>query len=65
MGQNQNGVPGNGQNSDLVLRNFGAFIFWAVIASVGWSFYSTLKHETAIAVIEQRLNFLEEKIKRN
>lgn len=62
MGQPKSDVPGNGRNSDLVLRNVGSFIFWAVITLVGWSFYSTVKHETAIAVMEQRLSALEDKV---
>jgi hypothetical protein len=43
-------------------KAIGKFILWAVIALVGWSFYSTLKHETALAVQERQLKHLEEKI---
>jgi prefoldin subunit 5 len=46
-------------------KALGKFILWAVIALVGWSFYSTLKHETAIAVIHRQLEHLEEKIQLN
>jgi len=46
----------------LHLRFTGQFILWAVIALVGWSFYSIVHHETAIAVMNQRLSALEDKI---
>lgn len=42
----------------------GKFILWAVIALVGWSFYSTLKHEIAQPLIEHRLNDIEERLKK-
>lgn len=42
----------------------GKFILWAVIALVGWSFYSTLKHETALAVQEQQLEHFEKRLEK-
>jgi len=47
----------------LDIRPFGQFILWAVIALVGWSFYSTMQHETAIAVMDQRLSTVEDQIR--
>lgn len=46
----------------LDLRLAGKFILWAVIAIVGWSLYHTEKHETAIAVIQQKLEHIDQKI---
>lgn len=43
-------------------RLVGQFILWALIALVGWSFISTLQHQTAIAVIEHRLDTQEREI---
>jgi len=43
-------------------RYIGKFILWAVIVLVGWSFYSTMHHETRLAVIEQELKHIDEKI---
>jgi hypothetical protein len=43
-------------------RAVGKFILWAVIALVSWSFYSTLKHETAIALIEKELTHMEKRL---
>ena len=43
----------------LDLRYVGKFILWAVIAIVGWSLYTTEKHETAIAVIQQKIKYIE------
>lgn len=45
-------------------RSVGKFILWAVIALVGWSFYSTLKHETGIAVINHQLNSIEKRLEK-
>ena len=45
--------------NELYLRHVGQFVFWAVLSLVGWSFYSTLQHQTKIAVIEQRLLAIE------
>jgi hypothetical protein len=44
---------------ELYIRHAGQFIMWAVITLVGWSFYHTMKHETEIAVMEQRVSALE------
>lgn len=45
--------------NDVYIRYVGQFVFWAVLSLVGWSFYSTLQHQTKIAVIEQRLLAIE------
>lgn len=45
------------------LRYTGQFIFWAVLSLVGWSFYTTISLDKAVAVLEQRVTTLEEKDK--
>ena len=55
---------GDGERlNELYVRHAGQFVFWAVLSLVGWSFYSTLSHETKIAVIEQRLLAVEAHMK--
>jgi len=44
-------------------RNVGKFILWATVALVGWSFISVMQHETSIAVIQQRLDTMNDEIK--
>jgi hypothetical protein len=48
-----------GGNTDIYVRHAGQFIFWALIMLVGWSFYTTLQNDKAIAVMEQRITALE------
>lgn len=43
-------------------RYVGKFILWVVIVLVGWSFYHTEKHGVAIAVIQQKLEHIDQKI---
>jgi hypothetical protein len=45
-------------------RSVGKFILWAVITAVGWSFYSTMKHETGIAVINQHLGQIDKRLEK-
>jgi len=40
----------------------GKFFLWSLIALIGWSFYHTEKHETAIAVIQEKLEHIDQKI---
>lgn len=46
----------------LDTRLIGKFILWAIVALVGWSFYSTMKHETSLAVLEREIQHINEKI---
>jgi len=46
----------------LHLRFAGKFIFWSLIALVGWSFYHTEQHGVAIAVIQEKLEHIDQKI---
>jgi len=62
-------VP-NGKGSDrtnnarisLSPRFIGQFILWAMITTVGGVIYMVLTHDKEIAVIEQRLITIEERI---
>ena len=54
---------GNSEGRPKLERNLGKFILWGIIALVGWSFYSTVKHETALAVQQEQINNLKEKIR--
>lgn len=65
MGNTQKPEPSIRGWSEMSVRFVGQFIFWAIMSLVGWSFYHTLKHETAIILLEHRLNTLEETVKEN
>ena len=47
----------------LDTRIIGKFILWAVIAAVGWSFYSTMRSETINAVQDEQIKNLQRQIK--
>lgn len=51
------------EGANMGVQFTGQFILWTIIALVGWSFYSTLKHEVAIALTEQRLTVIEHKLR--
>lgn len=51
----------NGRIS-LSPRLVGQFILWAIITTVGGGIYMILNHDKAIALIEQRLTTIEERI---
>lgn len=59
MADNKDAGRKAGGPSDLYIRHIGQFIFWAVLSLVGWSFYTTLQNDKAIAVMEQRLTDIE------
>ena len=48
----------------LPSRLVGAFILWATMAAVGWSFYSTMQHDKLIALQGQRLDLYKNRIDR-
>ena len=62
MSQHKNSDHNSMEGHSLDFRIIGQFILWAIVALVGWSFYSTLQHEVAIALTEQRLTVIEHKL---
>lgn len=58
-GNQGNEAPLKGHDA-IYLRYAGQFIFWAVIMLVGWSFYTTINLDKAMAVLEQRVYTLEQ-----
>ena len=63
MANSNEGKGNNYGGVSLPPRLLGQFILWGMIALVGWSFYTTLKHETGLAVIEQRITHIEQELK--
>ncbi len=63
MSQHKDSDHNSREGNNLGVQFTGQFILWTVIALVGWSFYSTLQHEVAIAIMEQRLTVIEHKLR--
>lgn len=63
MASDKNDSPPDNGYSEVYLRYVGKFIFWTVLSLVGWSFYTTLQNDKAIALLEQRVTALERLVK--
>lgn len=64
MAESKGNAGGNNGGVSLSPRLIGQFILWAMMALVAWSFYTTLKHETTLTLLEHRVMELEKKYNR-